>query len=121
MSDEEVYEEVTNDPSTLESTIFNALNEIRARGDLSADNLEYFFNKDPKFARFYLLSKLHKRLHNVPGRPVSSNCGYCTENISSFLDYHLQPLAKKVKSYIKDTNYFLKKLQELVWPQLENV
>ena len=113
MSDEEVYEEVTNDPSTLESTIFTALNKIRARGDLSADNLEYFFNKDPKFARFYLLPKIRKRLHNVPGRPVISNCGYYTENISSFLDYHLKPLAKKVESYIKDTNHFLKKLKEL--------
>ena len=90
-----VYEEVINDTSTLESTIFNALSKIRARGDLSADNLGYFFNKDPKFARFYLLPKIHKRLHNVPGRPVISNCGYYTENISSFLDYHLQPLAKK--------------------------
>ena len=96
MSDEEVYEEVINDPSTLESTIFTALNKMRARGDLSADNLEYFFNKDPKFARFYLLPKIHKRLHNVPGRPVISNCGYYTENISSFLDYHLKSLAKKV-------------------------
>ena len=113
LSDEEVYEEVTNDPSTLESTIFTALNKIRARGDLSADNLEYFFNKDPKFARFYLLPKIHKRLHNVPGRPVISNCGYYTENISSFLEYHLKPLARKVESYIKDTNHFLKKLKEL--------
>ena len=75
--------------------------------------MEYFFNKDPKFARFYLLPKIHKQLHNVPGRPVISNCGYYMENISSFLDYHLQPLAIKVESYIKDTNHFLKKLQEL--------
>ena len=61
LSDEEVYEEATNDPSTLESTIFTALNKIRARGDLSADNLEYFFIKYLKFARFYLLLKIHKR------------------------------------------------------------
>ena len=47
------------------------------------------------------------------GGPVISNCGYFTENISAFLDYHLQPLAQKVKSYIKDTNDFLKKLREL--------
>ena len=78
---------------------------------MSADALEYFYNK--KSAKFYLLSKIHKRLHNVPGRPVIFDCGYYTENISSFLDYHLQPLAKKVKSYTKDTNYFLKKLKEL--------
>ena len=113
LSDKEVFEEITNDPSTLESTIFNALNNIMARGDQFADNLEYFFNKDPKFAIFYLIRKIHKWLHNVPDRPVVSNCGYYTENISSFLDYHLQPLAKKAESYIKDTNHFLKKLQEL--------
>ena len=80
---------------------------------LPADNLEYFFNKDPKFARFYLLSKIHKRLHNVPSRPVISNCGYHMENISQLLDYHLQPLAKKVESSIKGTNHFLKKRKKL--------
>ena len=113
LSDEEVYEEVTNDPSTLESTFLTALSKTRVRGDLSADTSEYFFNKNPKFSRFYLLPKIHKRLHNVPGSPVNSDCGYYTENISSFLDYHLQPPAKKVESYIKDTNHFLKKLKEL--------
>ena len=60
-----------------------------------------------------MLPKIHKRLHDVQGRPVISNCGYYTENISSFLDYHLQPLARKVKSYIKDTNHFLSKLKSI--------
>ena len=52
--------------------------------------------KDPKFARFYLLPKIHKRLHNV-----------------SSYNHHLQPLAQAVESYIKDTNEFLKKLHSL--------
>ena len=60
-----------------------------------------------------MLPKIHKRLHDVPGRPVISNCGYYTENISSFLDFNLQPLAREVKSYIKDTNDFLKNLRSL--------
>ena len=54
-----------------------------------------------------------KLLHDVPGRLVISNCGYYTENISSFLDYHLLPLAQKVKSYMKDTKHFLSKLKSL--------
>ena len=83
--------------------------KIRKWGDLKSGNLDYFIMKDPKFARFYLLPKICKRLHNVPGRPVISNSGYYTENISSFLDHHLQPLAQAVKSYIKDTNEFLKR------------
>ena len=60
-----------------------------------------------------MLPKIHKRLHSVPGRPVITNCSYYTENISAFLDHHLQPLAQKVNSYIKDTNDFLKKLKYL--------
>ena len=67
----------------------------------------------PKLGRFYLLPTIHKRLHNVPGRPVISNSGFLTENISAFLEYHLKPLLQNVKSFIKDTNDFLKKLNEL--------
>ena len=35
------------------------------------------------------------------------------ENISAFLDFHLQPLAQAVKLYFKDTNDFLNKLHSL--------
>ena len=92
--------------------ILNTLENICERGDVCTDTLNYFLIKDAKFTRFYL-PKIHKRLYNVPRRPVISNCGYYTENISSFLDFHLQPIAKKVKSYIKDTNDFLKKIRSL--------
>ena len=108
--DDKVYE-VPDDLSALANTSIKALEKICLRGDLSKGTLDYFLVMDPNFARFYLLPKIHKRLHDVPGRSVISNCGYYTENISSFLDYHLQPLAQKVKSYIKDTNHFLSKLK----------
>ena len=108
-----MYEQVPDDPSALANILIKALEKMRLRGNLSMDTLDYFLVKGPKFARFYLLSKIHKRLHHVPGRPVISNCSYYTENISSVLDYHLQPLAQKVKSYIKDTNHFLSKLKSL--------
>ena len=102
-----------NDPGPLISTIHEAIEKFRKRSDLNADTIKYFIVKDPKFASFYLLPKIDKQLHNVPGCPVISNCGYYTENISSFLDFHLQSLARKVKSDIKDTNDFLKKLCSL--------
>ena len=70
LEDREVYKEVPNDPSVLLNTIIKALEKICLRGDLSSDTLNYFVAEDPKFARFYRLPKIHKRLHNVPGRPV---------------------------------------------------
>ena len=69
--------------------------------------------KDPKSASFYLLPKTHKWLRNVPGRPVITNSGHYAENISSFLDHDLQALAQAVRSYIKDTGAFLKRLRSL--------
>ena len=116
LEDKDVYEELQNDPSTLINTIMYALEKIRMRGDLSNNTVNYFLVKGPKFARFYFLPKIHKRLHNVPGRRVISNCGFYTGNISSFLDHHLQPIAQKVNSFIKDTNHFswnIKSLDQL--------
>ena len=86
LDDKDIYEEVQNDSSILNNTIMRALKKTRKQGNLPSDTLNYFLAKDPKIARFYLLPKIHKRFHNVSGRPVISNCGLYTENISSFLD-----------------------------------
>ena len=114
LSDKDVYREVKGYAEDhLMKVIKSVLRKIRNRGDVSDETLDYFLVNNPKLGRFYLLPKIHKRLHNVPGRPVISNSGYYTENISSFLDFHLKPLAQKVKSYIQDTNDFLKKIANL--------
>ena len=102
LGDEQVYEEVFfYDVAPLLITINEVMIKIRKCGDLKRDNLDYFIMKDLKFARSYIVPKIHKRLHNFPGRPVISNSGYYTEKISSFLDHHLQPIAQAVKLYIK--------------------
>ena len=76
LGDEEVYEEVLNDTARLLKTINAAIAKIREWDDLKRDNSDYFIMKDPKFARFYLVHKIHKRLHNVLGRPVVTNSGH---------------------------------------------
>ena len=114
LEDEATYEEIFGDcVSPLIMTIKQTLLKIKIRGDISQETLDYFLVPNPRLGRFYMLPKIHKRLHDVPGRPVISNCGYFTENISAFVDYHLQPLAKRVKSFVKDTNDFLRKLDDL--------
>ena len=114
LSNGDIYEEITADPvPALKARIEKCFDKINDRGDLEDTIMQYFVVENPKLGRFYLLPKIHKRMQNVPGRPVISNSGYFTENISAFFDYHLQPLAKGIKSYIKDTNEFLKKIQNL--------
>ena len=50
----------------------------------------------------YLLPKIHKRLYDLPERPVISNCGNSTEKVSEFLDNRLKPVVREGMSYIKD-------------------
>ena len=76
MEDKEVYLEVPNNLSALVNTIFKSLEKIRKRGDLTQDTNNYFLVKDPKFARFYLLLKVHAQLYDVPRRAAISNCGF---------------------------------------------
>ena len=84
----------------LETIIKSALRKVRNRKDISNETLDYFLVNNPKLGRFYSLPKIHKRLHNVPGRSVISNSGYYTENMSAFLEYCFKPIAQKIKSYI---------------------
>ena len=61
----------------------------------------------------YLLPKIHKRLYDVPGKPVISNCGTPTEKVSEFLDNQLKPVMREGMSYMKDSNDFMHKIRDL--------
>ena len=101
-NDKETYEELSSDPvSPLISIVKGCLSRVKKRGDIPNETLEYFFINKLKLGRFYMLPKIHKRLNNVPGRPVISDSGFFAGNISAFLEYHLKTLSQKVKSFVK--------------------
>ena len=85
----------------------------KSQGHLSSGTLNYFLVKYRKFARLYLLSKNHARLHDVTSIPVILNSNFYAENTSYFWDYHLQPVVEKVKSYLKATNHLLNKMKKI--------
>ena len=59
------------------------------------------------------MPKIHKRLFEVPGTPVISNCGTPTEKVSEFLDSDHKSVMQEGWSYIKDFGDFIKKLQNI--------
>jgi hypothetical protein len=90
--------------------------DLYDQGSISKDELRYLsyeYKNSGSLGRLYFLPKIHKRLSNVPGRPVISNCGISTEKASELLDHHLKPITKDGKSYIRDTGHFLEKLKEI--------
>ena len=61
----------------------------------------------------YLLPKIHKRLFNIPGRPVILNCDSPTEKVLEFLDSHFKGIMQESWSYMKDPNDFINKTKNL--------
>jgi len=74
---------------------------------------EYLCEFTPRTARFYLLPKIHKNILPPPGRPIISANNCPTEKISQFVDYFLNPLVPKIKSFVKDTTDFVAKIDSL--------
>ena len=78
---------------------------------ISEKEREYFsynFKNSSCLGKRFLLRKIHKRLNNVPGRPVFSNCGLPTENLSSPSVYYV---GRRIVQ--KNTNDLSEKLKNL--------
>ena len=55
----------------------------------------------------YVLPKTHKKVIPIPTRPIVSGCSGPNENISKFLSSLLNPIVKKIRSYVKDSKHLV--------------
>ena len=92
-----MYQEVQFKKQML-SNLVNTSNKFfrgpKTKVFIAKNKLKYFSYKYQKvcnLVKMYLLPKIHKRLSDVPGTPVISNCGMPTEKVSEFLEYYLKP------------------------------
>ena len=71
VSCKENYKEVSSGLFFLIKAVHDAFEKVRRRRESFSNILE-----SPNFDRFYLLSKIHKIMYDIPERPVISNCGF---------------------------------------------
>ena len=66
--------------------------------------------------RLYGLPKCHKKIPEgksiPPLRPIISNSGANTEQISHFVDHHAKAEMKKIESYVEDTPHLLRIIEQ---------
>ena len=71
----------------------------------TANNLNSSEAKTPQFKMF---PKIYKK--GNPGRPVVSSVNCHTTKISKYIDHVLQPHVKELRSYVKDSMDFIRKI-----------
>ena len=88
LSNKNVYKKVEFKEKMLTELVETSnkfFKNLKSRECISEKNLKYFSYESKKtsnLGKLYLLPKIHKRLSDVPGRPVISNCGTPTERVS---------------------------------------
>ena len=112
LSDIKYYTKLPNDPTdTVADNVTKTLTEMRHKGLITEKNFEHLNPDNCTEARFYMLPKIHKK--GVPGRPICSSVNHPTSRISKLVDEHIKEYVPHTKSYIRDTQDFIKKIKSL--------
>ena len=117
LNDTKFYKKLEYDPTNDHRNLINStIQELQSRNLISEAVANNLLNKEEtRTPRFYALPKTHKVEDpnpdsDVPGRPVISSVDSHSSKISDFVDHNLQPYVKDMKSYVKDTSDFVRKI-----------
>ena len=89
------------------------IDEMVQKGSITEKTGKFLHVPNPRTPGFYCLPKIHKPQRPPPGRPICSASGGPLERASGFVDHFLSDYVPQTKSYLKDTNDFLQKIDQL--------
>ena len=111
LNDSNNYEQLDFDPTELYTEkIKSEINNLKNENLLTLKTANSLLEEKIKTPEFHLLPKMRKA--NNAGRPAISSVNCHTSRISEFVDYYLQPEVNKLKSCVKDTTDFIKKIDD---------
>ena len=98
--DSNTYKEVKEQKEQVKlvaksNSMFEGLKKKRITTEKKKNYFKLNFEKPTNIGKLYLLPNIHKRLSNLLGHPVILSSATLTENVSEFLDHHLQPAMNK--------------------------
>ena len=102
---------------TIDTTEINRIKVNRTINELKSSHLLYekiandLLSSEAKTPHFEMLPKLYKE--GNPGRPVVSSIDYHATKISKYIDNQLQPHVKELKSCVKDSTDFIRKISSM--------
>ena len=112
LNNNEFYKCITDNPTLWHNQIINnSIDNFINRQLIRQEVGEGLKINNPRTPRFYIFPKIHKK--NNPGRPVVSSVNCHSSNISKYVDLHLNPVAQRLPSYVRDTTDFINKLSKI--------
>ncbi|KAJ1153242.1 hypothetical protein NDU88_006003 [Pleurodeles waltl] len=110
------YKRLSRDPTIdVQEEITFLVSKGKENNWITDHEASYLTQTNPKIPYFYILPKVHKGKIPPPGRPIVSGIGSALEPLSKFVDYFLQPIVKRIPTYLKDTTHVLLLLESIAF------
>ncbi|CAJ0951361.1 unnamed protein product [Ranitomeya imitator] len=114
LSDTTTYKKLSHNPTqTIQDVIRTTLDGFQTRGILDCKTRAFLTKKHPITPVIYILPKIHKCLHNPPGRPIVASTDSILAPISIYLEKILTPLIRNTTSFLLDTGAFLETVRNI--------
>ena len=106
------YKSLESDPTSKHLELVDSwYSKWLGKREISPEVAKWVLNKEAKPGIAFGNIKMHKA--DNPLRLTASCCGMAIKNLLAFTEFYLQPLARKLPSFIKDTTDLLNKLADL--------
>ncbi len=115
LSNSAFYKKLSMNPlAHFKTSVHNTLQLFVDSGLWTKGEYEYMCVEHLITPVLYTLPKIPKQYREIPpGRPIVAAIGSLTEQISAFVDFHLQPLVTSLPSYIKNTMEFIELMKNV--------
>ena len=108
----EFYKKLPNDTTELNKTKVNtSIEELKALNLMEEKTANNLKSSEAKISQFKMFPKIHKKEN--PSRPVVTSVDCHTTKISKHVDHLLQPHVKELRSYVKISRDFMRKINNL--------
>lgn len=77
------------------------------------DTANFLMNEHPRLPVIYGLPKIHKGTNPLKFWPIVSGSGSITQPLAQWINFHLQPLVKRLPEYVRDTSDFFGQTGEI--------
>ncbi|KAJ1150463.1 hypothetical protein NDU88_003254 [Pleurodeles waltl] len=110
------YKRLSRDPTIdVQEEITFLVSKGKENNWITDHEASYLIQTNPQIPYFYILPKVHKGKIPPPGRPIVSGIGSALEPLSKFVDFFLQPIVKRIPTYLKDTTHVLLLLESIAF------
>lgn len=114
LRDKDTYQKLSSNPIVeYKDDLAKLIEKGIAKGLLNEKEGKYLQPLGCRIPVIYTLPKIHKNKEKTQRRPIVNGINSVGARIGEYIDWFLQPIVRKTKSYLRDTKHLIQLLDTI--------